>query len=157
MNVGRAGLRVGEAVKLRPEDIDSTRNLIHVRGGKGKKDRYTILSPVIIEELRAYWKCYRPGGWLFEGQKAGRHYTVRSAESVFDSAVFDSAVEKAGIRKSVSIHSLRHSFATHLLESGVDIRYIQELLGHRSMKTTEIYTHVSRQKLSEIQNPIDDL
>jgi site-specific recombinase XerD len=147
-----AGLRVGEAVKLRPEDIDSTRNLIHVRGGKGKKDRYTILSPVIIEELRAYWKCYRPGGWLFEGQKAGRHYTVRSAESVFDSAV-----EKAGIRKSVSIHSLRHAFATHLLEAGVDLRYIQELLGHSSSKTTEIYTHVSRKNIGCIRSPIDQI
>lgn len=146
------GLRVGEVVRLQLEDIDSTRMTIHVHKAKGRKDRYTILGKKTLAVLREYYRRYRPSRWLFEGQQSGHHITERSAQQVFKDAA-----ARANIHKNVSIHSLRHSFATHLLESGVDIRYIQELLGHRSMKTTEIYTHVSRQKLSEIQNPIDDL
>ena len=152
MLVYSAGLRVGEVVRLEPRDIDSSRGLIHVRGGKGKKDRYTVLSPLVLEHLRGYWKLYRPLRWLFEGQHAGKAYSIRSAEKVFENAV-----EASGIKKEVSIHSLRHSFATHLLESGVDLRYIQELLGHSSSKTTEIYTHVSQRQLGLIRSPIDQM
>ncbi len=147
-----AGLRVGEVVRLQLEDIDSVRMTVHVRKPKGRRERYSILGKKTLEVLRTYFRSYRPSRWLFAGQQRDHHLSERSAEEVFK----DSAAG-AGIRKKVSIHSLRHSFATHLLECGVDIRYIQELLGHRSMKTTEIYTHVSRHKLSQIQSPIDDL
>jgi integrase/recombinase XerD len=147
-----AGLRVGEVVHLKPEDIDSKRKLIHIHEGKGKKDRYTILSDAVLEGLRVYWKVYRPKKWLFEGQKEGEPYSIRSAQRVFECAA-----EKAGIGKEVSIHSLRHSFATHLLEQGTDIRFIQELLGHASVKTTEIYTHVSRRHISSIRSPIEQI
>jgi site-specific recombinase XerD len=147
-----AGLRVGEIVRLKPEDIDSQRKLIRIQLGKGRKDRYTILSDVILDGLREYWKAYRPKAWLFEGKPAGKRYSERSAQKVFEQAA-----KKAGIRKRVSIHSLRHSFATHLLEQGTDIRFIQELLGHRSVKTTEIYTHVSRQKIAALRSPIDTI
>ena len=152
MLVYSAGLRVGEVVKLEPRDIDSSRGLIHVRGGKGRKDRYTVLSPLILEQLRGYWKLFRPLRWLFEGERPGKSYSIRSAEKVFENAV-----KAAGIEKEVSIHSLRHSFATHLLESGVDLRYIQELLGHTSSKTTEIYTHVTQKKLGLIRSPIEQI
>ena len=147
-----AGLRVGEVVRLKPEDIDSNRKLIRIQLGKGRKDRYTILSNVVLDGLREFWKAYRPKVWLFEGRPAGKRYSERSAQKVFEQAA-----KKAGIRKRVSIHSLRHSFATHLLEQGTDIRFIQELLGHRSVKTTEIYTHVSRQKIASLRSPIDTI
>jgi len=145
-----AGLRVGEVVRLKVEDIDTERKMIHVRGAKGRKDRYTILSDVAIETLNLYLKSYQPKIWLFHGKNENSHLTVRSVEKIFDNAV-----KSAGVTKDVSIHSLRHSFATHLLESGVDLRYIQELLGHKSSKTTEIYTHVSNKDLSRIQSPLD--
>jgi len=147
-----AGLRVSEVVHLKPEDIDSKRKLIHVHEGKGRKDRYTILSDAVLEGLRVYWKVHKPKKWLFEGQTEGEPYSIRSAQRVFECAA-----EKAGIRKEVSIHSLRHSFATHLLEQGTDIRFIQELLGHSSVKTTEIYTHVSRRQIAAIRSPIDQI
>ncbi|MCL5021036.1 MAG: site-specific integrase [Bacteroidetes bacterium] len=150
MLVYSAGLRVGEVVRLKPENIDSDRMMIHIRGGKGKKDRYTILSGVVLEGLRDYWRAYRPERWLFEGQEKGKPYTVRSAERVFEKAV-----KKAGVSKCVSIHSLRHAFATHLLEQGTDIRFIQELLGHSRVRTTEIYLHVSKKDLGQIRSPID--
>jgi site-specific recombinase XerD len=152
MLVYSAGLRVGEVVSLKPEDIDSERKVIHVRSGKGKKDRYTILSDVVLDVLREYWKAYKPRTWLFEGQNPGQPYSVRSAERVFEIAV-----RKAGIRKDVSIHTLRHSFATHLLEQGTDIRFIQELLGHSSVRTTEIYTHVSRKQIATLRSPIEQI
>lgn len=147
-----AGLRVSEIVHLKTTDIDGDRKLIHVQSGKGKKDRYTILSDVVLDKLREYWKAYRPKTWLFAGRNPGSAYTVRSAEKVFESAA-----EKAGIRKHVSIHTLRHSFATHLLEQGTDIRFIQELLGHSSVRTTEIYTHVSRRRLATLRSPIEQI
>lgn len=147
-----AGLRVGEVVKLKPEDIDGNRRLIHIRGAKGKKDRYTILSETILEGLREYWKLYKPKTWLFEGQYEGKPINIRSVQKVFERAV-----TKANIRKDVSVHSLRHAFATHLLESGVDLRYIQELLGHSSSKTTEIYTHVSKKSIGTIRSPLDNI
>jgi site-specific recombinase XerD len=152
MLVYSAGLRVGEVVSLKPEDIDSERKMIHVRSGKGKKDRYTILSDVVLDVLREYWKAYKPRTWVFEGKIPGVPYSVRSAERVFEVAV-----RKAGIHKNVSIHSLRHSFATHLLEQGTDIRFIQELLGHSSVRTTEIYTHVSRKQIATMRSPIEQI
>jgi len=150
MLVYSAGLRVGEVVKLKIEDVDSKRKLIHLHSAKGKKDRYTLLSDVALDSLRAYYKEYKPKDYLFEGAEGRKHLSERSIQQVFERAV-----KKAGIRKHVTVHSLRHAFATHLLESGVDLRYIQELLGHASSKTTEIYTHVSKKSLGKIVSPLD--
>jgi site-specific recombinase XerD len=149
-----SGLRVGEVVALRVEDIDGERRLIHVHGGKGQRDRYTILPDSIRQILHRYWTEYdlRDRGWLFLGVNPGQHLSVRSAQ-----AVFQQAARKAGIAKRASIHTLRHSFATHLLEHGTDLRYIQELLGHRSTKTTEIYTHVTARSIARIRSPLDYL
>lgn len=144
------GLRVGEVVRLRIEDIDGDRNMTHVRGAKGRKDRYTLLGSTALAVLREYWKEHHPRNWLFEGGNPERFLSVRSAQEVFESAV-----ARAGIHKHVTFHSLRHSFATHLLDAGVDLRYIQDLLGHNSSKTTEIYTHVSQRKVAQIQSPLD--
>lgn len=124
-----AGLRVGEVVRLKPEDIDSKRMLIHIKGAKGRKDRYVMLSEKALEILRQYWKKYRPEKWLFSGAKEGRYLSTRTADKIFRNAC-----DKAGIKKDVSLHTLRHSFATHLLEGGTDLRYIQELLGHSHTK-----------------------
>jgi site-specific recombinase XerD len=150
MLVYSAGLRVGEVVRLKPEDIDSTRMLIHIKGAKGRKDRYTLLSEIVLEILREYWRKYKPEKWLFEGARKDRYITTRTVDKIMEHAC-----EKAGIKKDVSVHTLRHSFATHLLEGGTDLRYIQELLGHQSSKTTEIYTHVSTQSLGKIKSPLD--
>lgn len=147
-----AGLRVGEVVNLRVEDIDSQRMLIHVKQGKGKKDRYTILSEIALIELRKYYQQYKPKGWLFPGNKEGEHISERTVQRVFENSS-----KKARIRKKVSVHSLRHSFATHLLEGGTDLRYIQELLGHANSKTTEIYTHVTRKSIENIRSPLDQM
>lgn len=147
-----AGLRVSEVVSLKVMDIDSKRMLIHVRQGKGRKDRYTILSNNALGVLRIYAREYRPSEWLFPGELIGRHLTERSAQKVFECSC-----KKAGIKKDVSIHSLRHAFATHLLEGGTDLRYIQELLGHKNSKTTEIYTHVSQKGLGRIRSPLDNI
>jgi integrase/recombinase XerD len=147
-----AGLRVGEVVRLRPEDIDSVRMLIKINKSKGAKDRYTLLSQIALEQLRKYYKLYRPEKWLFAGSKDGDHITERSVQKIFENCSI-----KAKINKDVSVHTLRHSFATHLLESGVDLRYIQELLGHASTKTTEIYTHVTQKNISNILSPLDKL
>lgn len=145
-----AGLRRSELLQLRLEDIDSKRMLIKIRSAKGKKDRYTILSRTLVDLLEKYYGEYRPGEWVFEGQNGGQ-YSATSIEKVFRSAV-----KKAGIVKHVTPHSLRHSFATHLLEQGINLRYIQELLGHSSPKTTQIYTHVASNELAKIRNPLDD-
>jgi integrase/recombinase XerD len=145
-----AGLRVGEAVKLRLEDIDWDRNMIHIRAGKGKKDRYTVLSEIVRRGLQQYCQVYWPTDYIFQGQGERKHLSTRSAESVFKAAA-----DRAGVKKKVSVHSLRHSFATQLLEQGVDLRYIQTLLGHASSKTTEVYTHVSRKSIGQIQSPLD--
>lgn len=147
-----AGLRVSEIASLRLEDINKERGLIRIIQSKGHKDRYTLLSEKMILQLREYYKEYRPEAWLFPGEDKSKHITTRTIQTVFSDAC-----RKAGISRSVTIHSLRHSFATHLLESGVDLRYIQELLGHQSSKTTEIYTHVSNKNLSMIRNPLDDI
>lgn len=146
------GLRVGEVVRLRLEDVDFGRNLIHVKGGKGRKDRYTILGRAAQTAIKLYFNEYSPREWLFPGENPARYLSERTAQEVFEKAV-----RIAGIQKKVTYHTLRHSFATHLLEAGVDLRYIQELLGHSSSKTTEIYTHVSQRKVAEIRSPLDTL
>lgn len=152
MLIYSAGLRVGEVVRLRVTDIDKERMLIHLHRAKGAKDRYTVLSVSLLETLTEYIREYRPREFLFEGQDGRRHYSERSVQYVFEHAV-----REAGIMKSVSVYTLRHSFATHLLEGGTDLRYIQELLGHSSSKTTEIYTHVSRRSIERISSPLDRL
>lgn len=146
------GLRRGELLKLKPQDILSDRMLLHIKQAKGKKDRIVPLSEKLLEMLRDYYKSYKPQVWLFEGQKAGNAYSERSLE-----LVFKNALKQAGITKPATLHWLRHSYATHLLESGTDLRYIQELLGHKSSKTTEIYTHVSTLSIQKIKSPFDDL
>lgn len=147
-----AGLRIGEALALQLQDIDRHRMLIHIKMAKGKKDRYTLLSISILQLLEIYYKTYKPRTYLFEGQNGGP-YTSSSAQQVLKKAL-----KEAGImRQGITLHTLRHCFATHLLEAGTDIRYIQSLLGHNSPNTTMIYTHVSKQQLKNIKNPFDDL
>lgn len=143
-------VRVGEAVKLRVEDIDVRRKSIRIRGGKSRKDRYTILSDVALKTLREYVEKYKPEKWLFPGQRKDRHTNSRTVQKFFEDAC-----KKTGIMKDVTVHSLSHSFATHLLESEIDLRYIQELLGHKSSKTTKIYTHVASKDLRKIRSPQD--
>ena len=145
------GLRVSEVVALKLTDIDGAGKRVRIEQAKGKKDRITVLPESLLPELRAYYLAYRPKTFLFEGQHGGQ-YSVRSAQ-----AVFKKAVEKAGIRRKLGIHGLRHSFATHLLETGTDIRFIQELLGHNSIKTTQIYTHVTDIAKAQIKSPLDTL
>ena len=125
--------------------------LIHVKGAKGKKDRMTLLSQKVLTYLRTYYKEYQPKEYLFEGQM-GRQYAARSVQKVFINAC-----RKAKIKKQATVHTLRHSFATHLLENGTDLRYIQSLLGHESSKTTEIYTHITTKGMETIKSPLDNL
>ncbi|MDW5290557.1 tyrosine-type recombinase/integrase [Formosa sp. PL04] len=146
-----AGLRIGEALNLKLNDFDFERGLIHIKSAKGRKDRYTLLSPGFIGLLQVYVQQYTPQTYLFEG-RFGAQYTQVSARQVLKKAL-----RSGHIKKYATLHTLRHSFATHLLESGTDLRYIQELLGHSSPKTTMIYTHVSTANLKEIQNPFDSL
>jgi site-specific recombinase XerD len=151
MTTYSAGLRASEVIKLKPEHIDSKRMLIKVEEGKGGKDRYTLLSKMLLEELRYYYKKYRPKTYLFPSSYKGRglltYETVRS--------MYEDARKKAGVSKGPGIHTLRHSFATHLLEAGYDLRKIQILMGHRSLTTTMIYLHVSQETLSKIKSPLD--
>lgn len=151
MTIYSAGLRVGEAVRLRINDIDSKRMQIRVVQSKGRKDRYTLLSKKTLEILRSYYVPYRPQKWLFEGPDGGP-YSDSSIQ-----AILRASVKRAGIKKRVTVHTLRHSFATHLLENGVDLRYIQSLLGHSSSTTTEIYTHVTTKGFDQIVSPLDRL
>lgn len=144
-----SGLRVSEAVGLRPEDIDPERHCILVRSGKGRKDRYTPLSAHALALLRDYVRAYQPEAWLFPGRD-GAHLTERSVQRAFKTGL-----RRAGVVKRATVHCLRHSFATHLLEDGVDLRYIQEILGHKSSRTTEIYTHVARGDILKITSPLD--
>lgn len=146
-----AGLRRGELINMKINDIDSKRMYVIIRQGKGRKDRYSILSQKVLELLRRYFKEYKPKEWLFEGQFGAQY----SETSIFN--ILKAAVTKAGIRKRVTVHTLRHCFATHLLEHGVDLRYIQELLGHSSPKTTEIYTHITQRGLGKIISPLDNM
>jgi integrase/recombinase XerD len=146
------GLRRSELLNLKPADIDSKRGIVIIRQSKGKKDRIAPLSPKILDMLREYYIGFKPKTWLFEGQNENTKYDERSLSNVLKQAL-----TKSRINKPVSLHWLRHSYATHLLESGTDLRYIQELLGHSSSKTTEIYTHVSTKSIQQIKSPFDDL
>ncbi|OAV45894.1 hypothetical protein A3850_011415 [Lewinella sp. 4G2] len=145
------GLRLSEVCRLRIADIQSDRLQIFVHGGKGKKDRYTTLSARFLVELREYYKEYRPQYWLFEGQSGGQ-YSKRSVQ-----AILRKAVERSGVNPYCTVHTLRHSYATHLLETGTSLRHIQVLLGHASTRTTEIYTHVSNKERRQVISPLDRL
>lgn len=146
------GLRRSEAIMLEMEDIDRDRMLLSVRQAKGFKDRIVPISPKLVGMIDSYLQRYMPTTYLFEGQRQGYPYSATSLEKIFETAC-----KKAGIRKKITLHGLRHSYATHLLESGTDLRYIQELLGHKSSKTTEIYTHVTEKSIQKIRSPFDDL
>jgi site-specific recombinase XerD len=144
------GLRVSELVHLRPEDVHSERMLIHVRQGKGRKDRYTLLSPRLLEALRDYWRAYRPHEWLFFGRDRTGPLPVATAQKIYYAAK-----RRAGIRRGRGIHTLRHSFATHLMEAGVDLPTLQRLLGHTSLATTAKYLHVTSKHLRGVRSPLD--
>jgi site-specific recombinase XerD len=145
-----SGCRVSEVVGLRPEDLDLERRLIHIRGGKGRKDRYTLLSDVALAAIKHYRKAGAASPWLFPSTRPDRHISPRSVQHIIERAKV-----RAGITKHVTVHTLRHCFATHLLEAGTDLRLIQELLGHASPRTTAIYTHVSQHELRRIRSPLD--
>lgn len=147
-----AGLRISEACSLKPTDVDSQRMLIHVRLGKGGKDRYVMLSLRLLQVLRAYWGIRPSSEWLFPGRTPSEHLTPEAVRKALAAAA-----KKAGIRKKVTPHLLRHSFATHLLEDGTDIRVIQVLLGHSSIRSTARYTHVSARHIATVQSPLDRL
>jgi len=150
MTIYSAGLRLSEAAHLRVRDIDSQRMLIRVDQGKGNKDRYTLLARGTLAILREYWKACRPVDWLFPGHRKDRPVDVSTIQKVFKRAC-----EQAGIRKPASVHTLRHSFATHLLEAGTDLYSIQKLLGHTSGQTTAVYLHVSARDLGRVVSPLD--
>jgi integrase/recombinase XerD len=144
------GLRISEAVHLKVEDIDSARMVIRVRQGKGRKDRLAMLSPVLLEELRRYWRWDRPALWLFPGEDPATPLSISAVQRVCQRAR-----RTAGIQKQASPHTLRHSFATHLLEAGTDLRLIQTVLGHRSVSTTQRYTHVAAARIGATTSPLD--
>jgi integrase/recombinase XerD len=152
MLVYSSGLRVSEVVALKKEHIDLSRKVILIRLGKGRKDRSTLLSEKAANYIVEYYKFFNIDKWIFPGQPAEKHLSIRSAQNIFDKAV-----RRAAIPKEISIHTLRHTFATHLLESGTDIRYIQSLLGHSSLRTTELYTHVARRNVLSIKSPLDTI
>ncbi len=152
MTMYAAGLRISEVTRLRVSDIDSQRMTITVHQGKGKKDRVVMLSPVLLETLRQYWRRRKPKEWLFPGQRHGKPIGCNAAFFIFQNAA-----RRAGLTKKISPHSLRHSFATHLLESGTDLRTIQVLLGHSNLKATTRYLHVSQQHVRTTSSPLDSL
>ncbi|RYE16527.1 MAG: hypothetical protein EOP45_17355 [Sphingobacteriaceae bacterium] len=145
------GLRVSEIVNIKITDIDSKNMQVLIENAKGKKDRYANLPESILQKLRDYYKLYKPQKFLFEGQYGG-HYSIRSVQKVFKDAL-----KKGKINKAIGVHGLRHSFATHLLDSGTDVKFIQELLGHSDIKTTMRYIHVSKQSLKNVKSPLDKL
>ncbi|AFH47781.1 Integrase [Ignavibacterium album JCM 16511] len=145
------GLRISEVINLKINDIDSSSMTIKIVNAKGKNDRMVMLSKKLLELLREYFKQYKPKVFLFEGQEGGK-YSARSIQQVFNNAV-----EKANIRRKVSVHTLRHSFASHLLDNGTDIRFIQELLGHKHLSTTQIYTHINPISVKKIKSPFDSI
>lgn len=145
------GLRVSEVVNLKLSDIDSSRMQVHIQQAKGKKDRYAILPESVVDDLRNYCKIYQPKDYLFEGQNGGK-YSTRSVQQVFKNAM-----KKAKINKKVGVHSLRHSYATHLIEQGTDIRFVQELLGHNKISTTMAYTQLTDPIKRKIKSPLDQL
>ena len=152
MTTYSAGLRVSETAHLKVSDVDSKRMQLRVAQGKGKKDRYALLSSVTLNLLRDYWRQYRPFSWLFPGGSPDRPISTRSIQKIFEKAK-----RKAGIKKPATVHTLRHSFATHLLEAGTDIYRVQKLMGHTSPKTTAIYIHLRRQDLLKVVSPLDSL
>ncbi|MPS72666.1 MAG: recombinase [Chryseobacterium sp.] len=143
------GLRLSEVLELKISDIKTRENVLLVRRAKGKKDRVVMLSPLLLELLRTYYKTYKPQNYLFEGQD-GERYSERSVQQILKNAI-----NKASIISPASVHTLRHSYATHLLENGTDIRIIKELLGHNNIKTTEIYTHITDVSRAKIKSPLD--
>lgn len=147
-----AGLRISEVINLKPADIDSQRMQILVHQGKGHKDRNVVLSEVILEQLRMYWKKYRPEVYLFEGYTDGLPYAARSIQ-----CVFKKSLKLTGITKPASFHTLRHSYATHLVEDGVSVIIIQRLLGHKNLKSTSVYLHLQHYDISKIKSPLDTL
>ncbi len=151
MTIYSAGLRISELINLKIKDIDSQRMQIRIQQGKGKKDRYTILGNTTLEILRKYVSYYHPKEWLFEGSNSGQYSTTSIKKAL------KTALDKTGIKKHITVHCLRHSFATHLLEAGTDLRYIQSLLGHENTKTTEIYTHITTKGFDQIKSPLDKL
>jgi integrase/recombinase XerD len=151
MMIYSAGMRLGELLNLKVADIDSNRMKIHIHQAKGNKDRYVFLSPKMLDLLKTYFKEYKPKEYLFEGQK-GNQYSAKSVQSVMKNAL-----KKSSIRKQATVHTLRHRFATHLLEDGTDIRYIQQLLGHKKLETTQIYTHITNSALDKIKSPLDSM
>jgi integrase/recombinase XerD len=150
MTIYSAGLRIGEATRLKVSDIDSGRMMIRVNEGKGLKDRYTLLGERNLELLRTYWKAYRPSEWLFPVNDSSEPVSISAVQRVFSASL-----RKAGIRKKASVHTLRHCFATHLLDSGTDLYYIQRLLGHKSAGTTSVYLHITGKDIGKIKSPID--
>ena len=150
----KSGLRVSEVVNLELQHIDRSRMQIFIERAKGKKDRYVMLSPVLLDILSNYYKTSKPKPihYIFEGPEPGRPYSAKSMQKIFQMAR-----EKAGIHKTLTFHTLRHSFATHLLEKGVDIKYIKDLLGHFDIKTTARYLHVKKDQLVNIVSPLDNL
>ncbi|WP_162418168.1 tyrosine-type recombinase/integrase [Cyclobacterium roseum] len=151
LTIYSAGLRISEAIRLRICDIHSEEGYLFIKGSKNKKDRKTVLSPILLQELRAYYKAYRPSYWLFEGQEGGQ-YSTTSIQ-----AVFRRAVKASGINPWATVHTLRHSFATHLLQSGTNLRMIQVLLGHSRSTTTEIYSHILAVSNKNVVSPLDSL
>lgn len=150
MTTYAAGLRVSEVARLKPIHIHSERMLIHVVQGKGRKDRYTLLSPRLLEELRQYWREYRPGEWLFPNRQRTGPLCVGTAQKIFNHAK-----RRAGLQRGRGIHTLRHCFATHLLEGGVDLRAIQLLMGHARLHSTARYLHLTRQRLDGLSTAFD--
>lgn len=152
MTVYGGGLRVSEVVRIEPEHIESQRMMIRVDQGKGRKDRFTILPQNLLNELRAYWKACRPQSWLFFGRSKDKHMAIGTAQRIYYNAK-----SKAGINKGNGIHTLRHCFATHLLDQGVDISTIQEMMGHTTLGTTSKYLHTTKEKIASIKSPLDTL
>ena len=151
MTVYGAGLRLNEACHLKFEDIDSARMQTRVVQGKGRKDRYTLLSPKLLEELRLYWRLFRPEHWLFPSSRDPRRPLVDATAQ----KIYYAAVQRAGLRRKGGIHALRHSFATHLLEAGVEITVVQRLLGHSSLSVTTTYLHVRQERLAQVKGPLE--
>jgi len=152
MTVYGGGLRVSEVVQLEPEHIESQRMMIRVDQGKGRKDRFTLLPQNLLDELKAYWKACRPQSWLFFGKSKDKPMAIGTAQRIYYNAK-----SKAGINKGNGIHTLRHCFATHLLDQGVDITTIQQMMGHRALVTTSKYLHTTKEKIASIKSPLDTL
>lgn len=150
LTVYSAGLRVSEVVKLQPIHIERSRKMIRIEQGKGRKDRYTVLSDNLLKTLEKYWRSYRPGKWLFASQDKQKHLSIDSAQQIYYKAKL-----KAGVKRGRGIHTLRHSFATHLLEQGTRTHVLQQMLGHKSIRTTARYLHISNEEISKVISPAD--